>query len=107
MQAVFDYPMAADHWSDLVREQHHRGDLWADFAIDRVADFARALDHDDALQTGPVVLRVIGAFPSPKTPELAPMAASPSMTALPSMPRHLPEQEIAGLAPPCEFRRSL
>ena len=55
MQAVFDHPMAADHRSDLVGQQDQRGDVEAHLTIDLVADFARALDHDDAPQTGPIV----------------------------------------------------
>ena len=47
--------MAADHRSDLVGQQDQRGDVEAHLTIDLVADFARALDHDDALGTGPMV----------------------------------------------------
>src|SRR5271169_6225439 len=55
MQAVFDHPMAADHRSDLVGQQDQRGDVEAHLTIDLAGDFARALDHDDALQTGPIM----------------------------------------------------
>ena len=55
MQAVFDHPMPSDHRSDLVGQQEQRGDVEAHLTIDLAGDFARALDHDDTLQTGPIV----------------------------------------------------
>ena len=39
----------------LVGQQNQRSDVEAHLAIDLAADFARALDHDDALQAGPIV----------------------------------------------------
>jgi hypothetical protein len=40
---------------NLVRRQDPRGDVVTRLAIDLAADFAGALDHDDALQAGPIV----------------------------------------------------
>ena len=50
MQAVFDRPMIADHRPDEFRRQDQRSDVEARFALCLSVDFARAFDHDDALQ---------------------------------------------------------
>ena len=55
MQAVLDRPVAADDGAELAGEPGERGDEEAGLALDPAFDFARALDHDDALQPRPVV----------------------------------------------------
>src|SRR5205085_2199529 len=47
--------MAADDRPQLVCHPHQRGDVEARLPLDLVADFARALDHDDAFQSGPIM----------------------------------------------------
>lgn len=47
--------MAADDWSELLGEPHQGGDVKARVALDFFAGFARALDHDNAFQSRPIV----------------------------------------------------
>src|SRR5947209_3153110 len=47
--------MVADDRPQLDRQPYQGRDVKARLALDLVADFARALDHDDALQSGPIV----------------------------------------------------
>src|SRR5205807_10008679 len=47
--------MAADDRPQLVCHPHQRGDVEARLSLDLVADFARALNHDDAFQSGPIM----------------------------------------------------
>src|SRR5215475_2216269 len=47
--------MATDGGSQMARQPYQRCDVEACLAFDFVADFARALDHDDAFQSGPIV----------------------------------------------------
>jgi hypothetical protein len=46
---------STDDGSQLTCQPHQRGDVEACLALDFIADFARALDHDDAFQCGPIV----------------------------------------------------
>ena len=55
VQAVFHRPMISDHGSERLRQQDQRGDVEARLALDLVADFTLALDHDDAFQSRPIV----------------------------------------------------
>ena len=52
VQAVLDCPMAADDRPELAGQPHQGGDVKARLALDFVADFAGALDHDDAFNPG-------------------------------------------------------
>jgi hypothetical protein len=47
--------MGADHRPERMRQQYQRGDVEARLLLDLAVDFARALDHDDALQARPIV----------------------------------------------------
>ena len=55
VETVLDRPVAADDGAEPACEACQRGDVEAGLALDLVGDFARALDHDDALQPWPVV----------------------------------------------------
>ena len=55
VEAVLDCPMTADHGSELACQPRQRGDVEARLPLDFVGDFARAIDHDNALQSRPIV----------------------------------------------------
>ena len=55
VQAVLDRPMTSDDGAELACQPCQRSDVEAGLLLDLVGDFARALDHDDALQSGPIV----------------------------------------------------
>src|SRR5665811_1738388 len=55
VEAIFDRPVAADDRPERGRQQHQGGDVKARLALDLIPDFARALDHDDAAQSRPIV----------------------------------------------------
>ena len=55
VQAVFHRPMIADHRSDRVGQQDQRGNVEARLLREPATDLTLALDHDDALQPGPVI----------------------------------------------------
>src|SRR5437879_13367922 len=55
VQAILYRPMAADDRPERMRQPHQGRYVKARLALDLVGDFARALDHDDALQSRPIV----------------------------------------------------
>src|SRR5450830_433678 len=55
VEAIFDRPVSADDRPERGRQQHQGGDVKARLALDLIPDFARALDHDDAAQSRPIV----------------------------------------------------
>jgi len=57
MQRVFDGPVIADHRAGELRGEYGGCDVEAGLSLDCYAELALALDHDDALQSGPVVPR--------------------------------------------------
>src|SRR5260370_9599931 len=55
MEAVLDGQMAADDGAKLVSQPCQRSNVKPGFAFDFIADFARALAHDNAVEAGPIV----------------------------------------------------
>ena len=55
VQAVFDGPVIADHRAAALRREGCGGEIEACFALSLAGDPARAFDHHDAFQTGPVM----------------------------------------------------
>jgi hypothetical protein len=56
MEAVFDGPVIADERADQAGDAPQRGNVEAGLALDLVAGFAGALNHDDGVEGGPPVV---------------------------------------------------